>query len=174
MACSLDGFIAGADDDLSWLEVTDDAAPPREAGALTFEDFLPQLGAMVMGRRTHDIVARMGIWPYGDLPVLVATRRDLAPARPTARAIEGSIADILAEAKRVAKDKDVYLDGGDVIRQGLDAGLVDEMTITLVPVLLGKGVPLFDGLARRHDLQFTDHRTYGGGLVQLTVRPRPS
>ncbi len=66
-------------------------------------------------------------------------------------------------------DKDVYLDGGDLV-QALHAGLVDEITATFLPVLLGKGVRLFDDLASRTKLQFVDHRTHEGGFLQVTVR----
>ena len=106
MACSLDGFIAGPDDDLSWLSPTEPEPPPAEppqdeptslpadSGALSFEAFMAQVGAMLMGRRTYDVVAGMtaeAAWPYGELPVLVATRRPLQPSQPTVRAISGEL-----------------------------------------------------------------------------------
>jgi dihydrofolate reductase len=168
MACSLDGYIAGPDDDLSWLAPPPGA--PEPTGGLGFEAFMAQVGAMLMGRRTHDVVAAMGVWPYGDIPVLVTTRRPLTPAAPTVRAQAGDIADLIAAARQAAGERDVYLDGGDLIRQALDAGLVDELVITVVPVLLAGGIRLFDGLAGRTDLTLVSSQPYGH-MVQLTLRP---
>lgn len=169
MACSLDGFIAGPDDDLSWLAPPEGAPPPT--GGVGFEAFMAQVGVMIMGRRTHDIVAGFGQWPYGTIPVLVTTRRALPePAAPTVRPISGDITDIIEEARKVAGDGDIYLDGGDLIRQALDAGLIDELIITMVPVLLGGGVRLFGGLTERTAMQFIDHHTHGH-MIQIVARP---
>jgi dihydrofolate reductase len=86
------------------------------------------------------------------------------------RAVQGTIAGLLAEARAAAGDRDVYVDGGDVIRQALDAGLIDEMVVSIVPVVLGAGHPLFAGAQRRHALELVDARP-GKTLVQLTYRP---
>jgi dihydrofolate reductase len=174
MGCSLDGFIAGPDDDLTFLH-----EPGRETSealessdALGFEAFMDQVGAMLMGRRTHDVVAGMDVWSYGNTPVLVATHRDLEPAADSVRAVSGTIESLIEQAKEAAGDKDVYLDGGDLIRQGLDAGLVDELCITYVPVLLGgEGIRLFDDLRRRTKLEFVEHHRMGH-MLQVTARPR--
>ncbi|MEM6990930.1 MAG: dihydrofolate reductase family protein [Myxococcota bacterium] len=172
MACSLDGFIAGPDHDIAWLtaDYSGPDALPAEPGALDFEPFMAQVGALLMGRGTYDVIEPMDAWGYGETPVLVATRRALNPKRETVRAVSGSIEEVVAEAKTVAGDKIVYLDGGDLVRQALDAGLVHEMTITFVPVLLGGGVRLFDGLVARRRLRFSGHHALGGGLVQLRAQ----
>ncbi|MFT4628863.1 MAG: dihydrofolate reductase [Myxococcota bacterium] len=173
MACSLDGFIAGPDDDLSFLHEpappTD--SPPAPSDALDFDTFMSQVGAMLMGRRSHDVVAAMGVgWPYGEMPVLVATRRELQPAASTVRAVRGDIRSLVDQATVAANGADVYLDGGDLIRQALDAGLVDELCITFVPTLLGgDGVRLFDGLLARTRLEFTAHHAMGH-MLQVTAR----
>ncbi len=168
LAQSLDGFIAGPNDDLSWLpspELTGDG-DDDEGG---FRAFLGEIGVILMGRRTFDVVAGFGgPWPYGELPMLVATHRALGADVPTAAAVEGSIASLVSLARAAAKEKDVYLDGGGLVRQALDAGLVDELTLTIVPVALGSGVPLLAGLERRHRLALTRLRSLRGGLVQVT------
>ncbi len=128
---------------------------------------------MLMGRRTFDVVNGFDVpWPYGETPVLVATTRPLDPNVPTARAVGGDIADLVAEAKRVAAGRDVYLDGGELIREALDADLVDEITVTMIPVVLGAGRPLFAGVGNRHDLRLEHHRSLGRGLVELVYVPR--
>jgi dihydrofolate reductase len=172
MACSLDGFIAGPNDDLEWLHA-DRKAPGDlvpHPDALRFKPFLAELGAMLMGRTTYNVVRKMGSWPYGALPVHVATRRTLDDAPSTVRAVSGPIEALVAEARAVAGERDVYLDGGDLVRQALNAGLVDEITATIVPVLLGSGTRLFDGLVGSTHLQFVGNHAYEGGMVQLRAR----
>lgn len=171
IATSLDGFIAGPDDELDWLpSPSPDEARPE--GVLDFEAFLRDVGAMIMGRRTYDVVRGLGAWPYGDTPVLVATHRPLEAAAPTVRAVSGEINALLDEALRAAGGKDVYVDGGATVRAALDAGRVDDLVITVVPVVLGAGRPLFAGATRRHALEILSHRDYGAGMVQLHARPR--
>ncbi len=160
LACSLDGFIAGPDDDLAWLDPGE--APPTDTSALTFEAFLGEMGAMVMGRRTYDVVTAMGHpWPYGELPVLVATHRPLEGAPPTVRAAAGDIDALLDQALALSGGRDVYLDGGNLVRQGLEADRVDELVITWMPILLAGGVSLFDGLTQRRTLRFGEVHPYG-------------
>lgn len=205
IACSLDGFIAGEDDDLSWLPgvggdggdagdalgaepaedttTTEGGAPGDEPGGNATPDadaarddhgfgaFFAQVGALLMGRRTYDVVAGFERWYYGDTPVLVATTRPLGtPAAPTVRAVSGTPQELLAAAREVAGERNVYVDGGMLIRSFLDAGLIDELTVSIIPVILGAGIPLFAGTARRTPLELIDQRA-GGTLVQLRYRP---
>ncbi len=176
LGCSLDGCIAGPDDDLSWLHSDSESSDgpskgePPPSDALDFVTFMGQVGAMLMGRRTYDVIAGMGVWPYGETPVLVATRRPLATAQSTVRPIAGDIAEVVAEAQRIAGEKDVYLDGGALARQALDAGLVDEMVLTYVPIILGDGIRLFDGLTTRSHWTIAGHTRMGHGMLQVTLR----
>ena len=166
IACSLDGFIAGPDDDLSWLP------PPEGADDFGYGAFFAQVGALLMGRRTYDVVAGFPEWAYGDRPVLVTTRQPLSSPHATVRVVAGSIDELVRAAREAACERDVYIDGGNLIRQAVDAGLVDELTITLVPTVLGQGVPLFAGTEHRHALERVDVRALSAGLVQITYRPR--
>ncbi len=109
-----------------------------------------------------------GDWPYGTLPVRVLSRRPLAlpPGLPaTVHATCGAPADVLhalgAEGARA-----VYVDGGDTIRRFLAAGLVTRMTITRVPVLIGRGIPLFDALPADQRWTLVRSRHWGNGLTQ--------
>jgi dihydrofolate reductase len=172
MACSLDGFIAGKDDDLSWLEPDEGAKGQSDEGAVDFQGFMSEVGALLMGRRTYDVVMGFpGEWPYGDTPVLVATSRSLEGAAPTVRAVSGTTEELIVAARDAAGDKDVYLDGGALIRAALDAGLIDELIMTIVPTVLGDGIPLFTGTKQRHRFEFTGHHSLDG-MVQLHARPR--
>jgi dihydrofolate reductase len=164
IATSLDGFIAGEGDDLSWL-------PQPQAGGedYGFAAFMEETAAIMMGRRSYDqVVAMGGDWFYGDTPVYVATTRPLEPVRPTVQAVRGdSAADILATVQAEIGDGNLYLDGGQLIRSFLDAGLVDALIITVIPVILGAGVPLLAGTAFRRTLELQQSEGYGDGLVQL-------
>lgn len=164
MATSLDGFIAADDHGLDWL----DQPVPAETDALTFDGFLTQVGAMMMGRTTFDVVSKMGPWPYGDVPVHVPTHRALNDAPPTVQAVAGPIDALLDDALEAANGRDLYLDGGALVRQALDAGRVDELTLTIIPLILGSGVRLFDTSPARQAFVFQPPRAYGT-MVQITA-----
>lgn len=177
LGCSLDGCIAGPDHDLAFLmeePEVDEATEGVADGGLDFAGFMEEVGALLMGRRTYQVVLDFDAWHYGDRPVLVATHHELLPAPQggTAWAVQGDIRQLVAEAKAAAGDKDVYLDGGDLVRQGLDAGLVDELCLTFLPLLLGRGIRLWEGLQSRTDLQFDEPVRHGGRMVQVTARVR--
>src|SRR5690349_874542 len=108
IATSLDGFIAGPNDELDWL--------PGHGEDMedTFTPFIAQIGAMLMGRRTFDVVMGFGAgsWHYGETPVLVSTNRPIEGAPASVRAVSGSIEELVAMAKAAAGDRDVYIDGG--------------------------------------------------------------
>ncbi|HMI92411.1 MAG TPA: dihydrofolate reductase family protein [Polyangiales bacterium] len=166
IACSLDGFIAGPNDELDWLSSGSGAAED------TFTPFLAQIGALLMGRRTYDVVLGFTSgWPYGETPVLVASSKPVVTQRASVRGIGGSIAELITRAKQAAGERDVYIDGGALIRSALDADLIDELIVTVIPIVLGAGLPLFAGVTRRHPLELTHHRHIGGGLIQLSYKP---
>ncbi|MCA8936304.1 MAG: dihydrofolate reductase [Planctomycetes bacterium] len=163
-AMSLDGFIAGPNDELDWLDVAEGAED-------TFTPFIKQIGALLMGRRSYDVASSFdGPWPYGELPVLVTTHRELSPKVPSVSACTGTIQELVERAKAVATPKDVYIDGGQLIRQALQAGLVDEITATVIPTILGKGIAAFHGVQRHHRLSLVSTRPIGAGLVQLIYK----
>lgn len=166
LAVSLDGFIAGPNDELDWLPAHGDGAED------TFTPFFAEIGAMLMGRRTFDVVSGFGgEWPYSGTPVLVASSRSLNSPQPSVRRVHGPIGEMIAEARRIAGDRDVYIDGGSLFRSALEAGLVDEMTLTIIPVVLGAGIPLFAGTGRK-SLSLVSSRDIGAGMVQLRYRIR--
>lgn len=168
VACSLDGFIAGPQDDLSWLpQPIGPDAPDFGFGA-----FMAEIGALLMGRRTYDVVSGFGnAWPYGERPVLVATHRPLDAKKSTVSAVSGPIEELVRFARETTGTGDVYIDGGNLIRQALDAGLVDELVVTLVPQLLGSGHSLFSGIEQRQSLTLVAHERLDYGMIQLKYLP---
>jgi dihydrofolate reductase len=157
---SLDGQIARADGGLDWLphDTTEDHG---------FNAFMATVDALLMGRNTYDIVRGFGTWPYGTTPVYVLSHRELDPAPAGARVerLSGTPHEVAAELDRRGVGR-VYVDGGEVIQQFLDAGLVDRVIVTWVPVLIGKGTPLFGATSRDIPLRHVATRTFPSGLVQ--------
>ena len=144
-AVSIDGYMAGPNDDLSWLGQMD-ANRQADSETIDFPAFMKQTGAMLMGRRTFDVVKGFGgEWPYGSTPVLIATSRPIADGPETASTCSGDIRQLCEKARQAAGVRNVYLDGGQIISQALDADCIDEMILTVVPVLLGQGVRLYQG-----------------------------
>jgi dihydrofolate reductase len=177
IACSLDGFIAGPGDDLSFLEQAQSLfSPPSEDSnntGIQYPEFMSEVGALLMGRKTFDVVDGFDMpWPYGDTPVLVATTRSLEVPVASVKAVSGSIAELLTQAKESAGDKDVYLDGGRLIRSALEEGLVDELIVTQIPVILGEGIPLFAGIGKEQWIEIKTVQRFNQAGMQWVGVPR--
>jgi dihydrofolate reductase len=163
IATSLDGFIAGPGDDLDFLKAVE--SPPEDYG---YAKFAASVDALLMGRRTYDKVVAMGEWFYGDKPVYVVTNR---PGTSThgEKFVSGTPKELAGQLEG-AGHRRVYLDGGNLIRQFLAEGLVTDLTVSLIPVLLGSGIPLFGGTGAPCELSFDSADSYPTGLVQLRYR----
>jgi dihydrofolate reductase len=160
IATSLDGFIARANGDLDWL-------PPGGGEEHGYEAFIATVDALIIGRRTYETVLSFDTWPYGGKPVYVLSTSALAPAPPGAvvEHLSGAPAEIVAQlaARGVGH---VYVDGGITIQGFLQAGLIQRLIITRIPVLLGAGIPLFGRVPRDIHLRHVGTRQYASGLVQ--------
>jgi dihydrofolate reductase len=165
---SLDGFIARTDGDLDWLT----APNPRphktgtpEHAALTWETFFPTIDTLVMGRTTFETVQGFDSWPFeGKRVIVLSTTLEPDDRVEIARTVDEA-ADML-EAGAATR---VYVDGGRTIQSFLAQGLIDEMTVSIAPVLIGRGHRLFGDLA--DDVQLTvrgHHSSEGDGLLRVT------
>jgi dihydrofolate reductase len=163
IATSLDGFIARKDGGLGWLELV-----AREGEDYGYAAFAASVDTMVVGRGTYDAVLGFPEWPWGGKRVIVLTRRP-CPPRADETFFEGTPEALVA---RLASEgaKRVYVDGGVVIRQFLAAGLVDDLTISVIPIVLGDGIPLFGGGGAERRLELVGSRAFPSGLVQSTWR----
>jgi dihydrofolate reductase len=121
-----------------------------------------------MGRNTFDVVRAFDKWLYGIKPVIVLTHRPLAmPKSPAAnvQAMSGTPPEIIAHlASQGARN--LYIDGGQVIQQFLAAGLIHRLIITRIPILLGRGIPLFGPVPHDIPLRHVRTQSYPSGLVQ--------
>lgn len=161
LALSIDGFIAAEDGGVAWLSEFGD--PEDDFG---YGDFFRTVDCLVMGRATWDVVMGFPEWPYGKKRVLVRTHREL-PARHGEQAVQGPLGPLL---ERLTFDgvRHVYLDGGVTVRDGLREGVVDEVTLTTVPVVLGRGIPLFGPDLPPARWHLVSNRSGPHGMVQAT------
>lgn len=157
---SLDGFIARPAGELDFLP--EDGGEPHG-----FEEFLASVDALVMGRKTYQVVLDFGTWFYGKKPVFVLSSNALSDPPPGAvvERMSGDPADIV-RALAARGIEHIYVDGGQVIQQFLRAGLVQRLIITRVPVLIGTGISLFGPLDKDVPLQHVATREFKSGLVQ--------
>lgn len=163
---SLDGFVARENGGLDWLPAPVEGGDDHGYGA-----FFASVDALLMGRATFDTVAGFTSWPYGATPVTVLSRtlgagdarlRD----RPTVAVHGGPPQAALVDLGR-AGARHVYVDGGRLVHACLAAGLLDALTVTVVPILLGGGRRLFGPLPGDVRLELRGERAGADGLVQL-------
>lgn len=137
LAVSLDGFITREDDSLDWLTV----GPPDPPEATGYTALMESADTMVVGRRTYDTVSSFPEWPFTGKRVVVLTHRPLE-SRHGESAYGGPLRALL-EGLGEAGSHHIYLDGSQAVCQGLAAGVVTALTLTVAPVILGRGRPLF-------------------------------
>ena len=164
---SLDGFIAKKDNTVSWLD-----SPGRvyEAGVSISEEeiaaFIKAVDCYVLGSHTYEHALKLG-WPYGDTPVVVVTSRELQPARKSVEFYSGDL-KTLVDTKLASRYRNIWLVGGAMLCQRfLELGLVDEIRLTIAPVLLGDGLRLFGSLTEER-WNLKNVVAYKNGFVELS------
>jgi dihydrofolate reductase len=161
IATSLDGFIARPDGGLDWL-------PMGGGEPHGYDEFIATVDAVVIGRKTYETVLSFGQWLYGTMPVVVLSSRLSTlsvPASARCDLMSGTPAEIVDRLSARGM-KHLYVDGGVTIQRFLEAGLIQRMVITRVPVLLGSGIPLFGPLSHDVRLDHVTTQTFPSGLVQ--------
>lgn len=170
IACSADGYIATSDGDLGWLEAA--ARPDEDYG---WEGFIASVDGLAMGRGTYDHLAGPDPWPFTGKPVFVFTHR---PPAPRDGVTFWSVDPRHAVAAWTELGlRRVYVDGGRLISAFLAERLVDDLTITVVPLLLGEGLRLFHGHSAATSLLLQRVRSFPSGMVSLEytrAKERPS
>jgi dihydrofolate reductase len=162
IAMSLDGYIAKQDDDISFL-----TAVEQEGEDYGYSKFIETIDVVILGRKTYDKILAMGIaLPYGDRKVYVLTRTP-KPDSGNIQFYSGSLPDLISILKN-QEGKHIYCDGGaETVHQLLQDDLIDEMTISIIPVLLGDGIRLFKGGLQEQKLQLINAQSFEKGLIQL-------
>ena len=171
IATSLDGFISRKDGDIDWLNEASATVPKGEDTG--FGEFMSSVDALVMGRNTFDQVLSFGVaWPYGSTPVIVLNRtlKHLPDGVPDTVSLTADDPATLVQRLSDEGINHLYIDGGLTIQNFLSAGLIDEITITTIPIIIGEGKPLFGSLSSDVKLELISSQGYDFGFVQSKYR----
>jgi dihydrofolate reductase len=163
IALSVDGYIARADGSLDWLSIVE--RPGEDYG---YSSFFETVDVLVVGRSTYETALGFPAWPYAGKRCIVLTHRPASPHHGE----EFFAGDPAALAEKLGREgaRRVYVDGGQVIRQFLAARLVDDLTLSIIPIVLGAGSRLFTGVEPEQRLVLEDVQSFPAGLVQLRYR----
>ncbi len=165
IATSLDGFIARENGELDWLPGSDGTTGDEDFG---FNAFFNSVDVLVMGRKTYETVLSSGQWFYGEKQVVVLSRTltRVADSLPGTVELRACSPATLAADLAASGAQHVYVDGGQTIQSFLNAGLIQEIIITRIPVLIGTGIPLFGAVHRDVKLYHIETQTFSNGFVQ--------
>ncbi len=173
VASTADGFIADEDDRIDWL-----LRLGFEEFQAHYDAFITEVGAIVMGSRTYEFLLGEGpsAWTYGETPTWVLTSRDLPLPEGEGvdvRFADAKVADLHEEMIAAAGERNLWvIGGGNVASQFAEEGLLDELLVTVVPVVLGEGKPLFDRRLPGGPMQLTGTTTFDTGMVELRYEIR--
>jgi dihydrofolate reductase len=165
IATSFDGFIAREDGSIDWLPTGADT----KFEDYGYAEFMKSIDALVMGRYTYEVVRGFGgAWPYGTKPVIVLTSKKLQIPKELSKTVttmSGNVSTIVKHLES-REMRHLYVDGGVTIQRFLNAGAIDRLIVTRIPILIGKGIPLFGPVEQDIKLSHVATRTYPSGLVQ--------
>lgn len=162
IAMSLDGYIAKPDDDISFLSMVEE-----EGEDYGYAKFIATVDTVILGRKTYDKILSMGFGlPYGDRNIFVLTRNQ-HPVADKITFYSGSLSELISNLKSKA-GLNIYCDGGaETIYQLLQEDLINEIIVSIIPVLLGDGISLFGKGFHEKNLRLVKSESFGKGLVQL-------
>ncbi|MCK0147103.1 dihydrofolate reductase family protein [Arenibacter sp. F26102] len=164
IATSLDGYIADRNGGLDWLT----SIPNPEQTDMGYNEFMTQVDALVIGRKTFETVCGFEVdWPYAKPVFIVSSTMESLAAeyRDKAELVKGSLTEILKQIHDKGYHK-LYIDGGVTIQNFLKEDLIDEMTITTIPIVLGGGSPLFSQLSKELEFTLVTSKVFLNELVQ--------
>lgn len=160
IAMSIDGYIARKNGGLDWLEYGH--IGDEDYG---FKEFISSIDALVLGRNTYEVVSSFDKWPYEGKKVIVLSHT-LNEVREEATLFCGQLPDLISMLHSEGI-KRVWIDGGITVSKFLEAGLVDDITISVIAMVLGSGIPLFSTMSQEHKCRLISTQSYPSGLVQL-------
>lgn len=165
---SLDGFIARRDGSIDWLNEAQSLVPEGEDCG--YKAFMDSVDTLIMGRKTFEQVLTFGPWHYGETPVVVLSHNPVTIPSHLPDTVSHSSESPQALLGRLSDQgvKHVYVDGGNTIQGFLAESLIDEMTITSIPIVLGDGIPLFGPIEKDLKLTHVNTKVYDFGFVQTT------
>jgi dihydrofolate reductase len=179
MAASLDGYVARKDGSVDWMETSDEFAGGHTMEPEFVEAFLKSIDCYVMGSRTYETAlgfeAKGFGWAYGDKPTFVLTTRDLPRARASVEFYSGDLARLVNGRLRPTFRRIWFAGGGAVSGECMRLGLADEVSVSVLPILIGSGISFFEKLDKDVPLHLAEAKAYRNGMVELRYevkRPR--
>ncbi len=176
MAASLDGFVARRDGRVDWLDTSDEFVSGETMAPEFVEAFLKTIDCYVMGSRTYETAlgfeAKGFGWSYGDKPTFVLTSRELPRTRDTVEFYSGDLAKLVNERLRPTFRSIWFVGGSVVSAECLRLGLADEIRFSILPIVIGDGIPFFEKLDRDVALHLADVKAYRNGMVELCYEVR--
>lgn len=162
IAMSLDGFIARENGDIDWLSIVE--APNQDYG---YAEFIKDIDTVILGRKTYDKVLTFGIeFPHQDKQCYVITRHS-KPSTENLIFYNGSLEELVTQLKS-KKGKDIFVDGGaEIVNEMMKRDLIDEYMISIIPIFIGSGIPLFKPNRPEIRLKLLQSLRFNTGLVQL-------
>jgi len=168
MVSSLDGIIAKTDNSVSWFETS--SYYEKGVAGENVEEFLKTIDCYVMGARTYEHALELSKsygWPYGDVPTIVVTHRNLPIDRPNIEIYSGDL-NWLVNKRLKPNYKNVWLAGGAMLAKDfIQLKLADEIRLSILPVILGEGTLFFDHIGQEQALHLKDVTAYKNGMVEL-------
>lgn len=168
IATSLDGYIADKNGEIDWLHTI----PNPENIDMGYSKFTEQIDALLMGRKTFETVCGFDIdWPYQKPVFVLSNTLEEIPEKfkDNAQLVKGTLTDVLEEVNQSGYYR-LYIDGGATIQSFLKEDLIDEMVITIIPIMLGSGTPLFSEFPRVLEFECTSSEIYLNKIVQNQFR----
>lgn len=176
MVSSLDGYIAKKDNSVSWFETSDSYEKGVEVTEQDAAEFLKAIDCYVMGSRTYEHaleLSRTYGWPYGDIPTIVVTHRDLSIEQENIEIYAGDL-DKLVNERLKPNYKNVWLVGGaELARDFIRLKLANEIRLSVLPIILGDGLQFFDQIGNEQALHLKDVTVYKSGMVELWYQIKP-
>jgi dihydrofolate reductase len=171
MAASLDGYIARKDGGVDWLETSDEFVDGKTMEPGVVEAFLKSIDCYVMGSRTYETALRFeaqGLgWSYGDKPTFVLTSRKLPRTRHNVEFYSGDLGQLVNGRLRSTFRSIWFVGGGVVSAECLRLGLADEVSYSILPILIGDGIAFFEKLDKDVALHLAEVKAYKSGMVEL-------
>jgi dihydrofolate reductase len=162
ISCSLDGFIAKQDGDLSFLSLVE-----QEGEDYGYEEFVNTVDTVIVGRKTYDKIISMGFeFPHSDKESFVISRSE-KPSIGSVQFYSGELTTLVKSLK-TKEGKNIYCDGGaEIVNELLKNDLIDELIISVIPILLGNGIRLFNERSNEQKLVLLSVKQFEKGLAQF-------
>ena len=173
IATSVDGYIATPDGGVDWLHTSGNLEADMGSEDMGFQSFMDSVDCMIMGRKCMEMISSMNLtpkqWVYGDMRIVVLSNTVKEPPENLRGKVEmysGDIQDLIVKLES-SGFKHAYIDGGSTITSFINLKLINEMTITKAPVLLGEGIPLFGKINKSVKLENAKASAFPNDFIQI-------